>query len=337
MAPAVEAGGLEHHALVMDPATPLTALEALLDLSGEPFFHMALALQHQANQAARAAGVRVLLDGNYGDSVVSHGSLRVAELVRAGRWRTAAREFTGVAGRWRTGQSRLMLQMVWLVAVKPLMPEFSRRAWRQLRRLGDPRRPAWASETLLNPAFAWRLDGDAGLRAQIETRARRFTSTQAENRFGLARLPAGAELYNRIAGGSGLELRHPFLDRRLIEFCLGLPSEQRLRDGWNRLIQRHAMAGILPEAVRWRRSKSSPIFSISQALMTRDMPRLAEIMHGLPLTAPWIDLPAAERDHAELRLAAERAEYAMPAHWDAMARLARVAALILWLPQHGLA
>ena len=326
MAPAVEAGGLEHHTLVMDPATPLTELETLLDLSGEPFYHMALAIQARANQEAQQHGVRVLLDGNYGDAVVSHGNARLAELLRTGHWRTAAREFQGLAGNWRPSRTRAMLSMAWMMGLKPLMPEFTRQAVRRMRHVRDRERPYWAVDTLINPAFAWRLDGDAALHAQIDTRARRFRSTRAENRFSIARLPAMAELYNRIAVGPGLELRHPFLDRRLIEFCLGLPSEQRLRDGWNRLIQRNAMAGILPEAVRWRRSKSSPIYSISQALLTRDMPRLAEIMQGLPVTAPWIDLPTAERG-----------EYAQSAHWNAMGRLARVLALILWLPRQGLA
>lgn len=336
MAPAVAGGGLEHHTLVMDVATPLTNLETLLDLAGEPFHHMALALQHQVNHEARGHGVRVLLDGNYGDAVVSHGSARVAELMRAGHWRTAAREMQGVAGRWRPGNTRIWLTMAWLVGVKPLMPEFARQAARGLRQLRHPGRPYWAAQTLINPAFAWRLDGDAALRAQIDARARRFYTTRAENRFGLSKLPAMPELYNRIAAGAGLELRHPFLDRRLMEYCLGLPSEQRLRDGWNRLIQRNAMAGILPEAVRWRRTKSSPIYSVARALLTRDMPRLAEIMAGLPATAPWIDLAAAEDDYAALRLAAERREYAKPASWNRMGRLARAMVLSLWLPAQGL-
>lgn len=337
MAPAVAGGGLEHHTLVMDPATPLTNLEGLLDLSGEPFHHMALALQDHVNHTARGHGVRVLLDGNYGDAVVSHGSARVAELVRAGQWRTAAREMQGVVGRWELKRARTWLNMAWRVGVKPLMPEVARQAARQLRHLRYRDRPFWAAETLINPAFAWRLDGDAALRAQIERRARRFSSTRGENSFGLARLPAMPELYNRIAAGAGLELRHPYLDRRLIEFCLGLPSEQRLRDGLSRVIQRNAMVGILPEEVRQRRSKSSPIYSVSRALLTRDMPRLAEVMAGLPAAAAWIDLPAAERDYAALRRAAERAEYAQPSHWTTMGRLARVLALSLWLPEQGLA
>jgi hypothetical protein len=51
--------------------------------------------------------------------------------------------------------------------------------------------------------------------------------------------------------------------------------------------------------------------------------------------APWIDLPAAERSHAQLRAAAERGEYGFGKHWDAIAHLARVAGLIVWMPAQG--
>jgi asparagine synthase (glutamine-hydrolysing) len=337
MAPAVEMGGLEHHQLVVDPASPLTDLERLLELSGEPYSHMALSLQHQANCAARAAGVRVLLDGNYGDAVVSHGTGRVAELLRAGRLGAAWREFAGLAGRWRPNRTSAIATMAWTTAIKPLLPEFVRQAARSARRLRQPDRPFWAANTPVNPALAWRLDRDAALHAHIETRARRFRDTRAENRFSLAKLPAMPELYNRIAAGPGLDLRHPYLDRRLVEFCLGLPAEQRLRDGWNRLIQRNAMRGILPEAVRQRRSKSSPIFGISRALLAGDMPRLAELMQQVEISAPYVDLAVAQADYAQLQQAAALGEYAVPRHWNPMLRLSRVLTLSLWLALPGVA
>ncbi|MCC7361000.1 MAG: hypothetical protein IT317_16065 [Anaerolineales bacterium] len=331
MAPAVALGGLEHHTLLVDPASPLTDLERLLDLSGEPFVHMALSLQHQANSAARAAGVRVLLDGNYGDAVVSHGLGRLTELLRAGRLRTAWREFTGMTGGWQPRRTRALAGMAWSMALKPLMPEFMRQGVRGWRRLRQPDRPYWAAGTPINPSFAWRLDSDTALRAHIEARARRFRDTRAENRFSLAKLPAMPELYNRIAADPGIDLRHPYLDRRLIEFCLGLPAEQRLRDGWNRLIQRNAMRGILPEAVRQRRSKSSPIFSIGRALLANDMPRLAELMPAVAISAPYVDLAVTRADYAQLQQAAALGEYTVPRHWNPMLRLSRVLTFSLWL------
>ncbi len=52
-----------------------------------------------------------------------------------------------------------------------------------------------------------------------------------------------------------VESRVPFLDHRLVEFILGLPSRFKLRDGYTKRVLRDAMAGVLPEKVRWRVGK----------------------------------------------------------------------------------
>ena len=53
--------------------------------------------------------------------------------------------------------------------------------------------------------------------------------------------------------------------------------EQRMRGGWTRLIQRRAMAGVLPDEIRWRRDKVIPIQSVSRAPMD---PLLASALVG---------------------------------------------------------
>jgi asparagine synthase (glutamine-hydrolysing) len=65
------------------------------------------------------------------------------------------------------------------------------------------------------------------------------------------------ELNDKTAAAWALDARHPFMDKRLIEFCLALPPQQKLRAGWSRHILRNAMKGVLPEAVRTRRSKAN--------------------------------------------------------------------------------
>lgn len=64
------------------------------------------------------------------------------------------------------------------------------------------------------------------------------------------------EVDERASAWSGLELRAPFHDRRLVEFAFSLPDEQRWREGCHKWILRDAMQGILPESVRTRTSKS---------------------------------------------------------------------------------
>lgn len=49
---------------------------------------------------------------------------------------------------------------------------------------------------------------------------------------------------------SGVALRDPTMDKRVIEFCLSLPERQYVRNGWDRFLIRRAMTGILPDKVR---------------------------------------------------------------------------------------
>lgn len=51
-----------------------------------------------------------------------------------------------------------------------------------------------------------------------------------------------------IGTASGMEMRHPFYDRRLVEFFLRLPVQQKLgRDGRSKYILRQAMADTVPK------------------------------------------------------------------------------------------
>jgi asparagine synthase (glutamine-hydrolysing) len=54
-----------------------------------------------------------------------------------------------------------------------------------------------------------------------------------------------------------LEERHPFLDRRVVEFSLGIPDDQRRRGMLTRYVVRRALADLLPPSIRARRSSGS--------------------------------------------------------------------------------
>lgn len=61
------------------------------------------------------------------------------------------------------------------------------------------------------------------------------------------------EVYGQVAFASGVEPRSPFSDRRMVEFAIQMPMEAKLSAPWYKYLARIAMAGVLPEAVRWRR------------------------------------------------------------------------------------
>jgi asparagine synthase (glutamine-hydrolysing) len=52
-----------------------------------------------------------------------------------------------------------------------------------------------------------------------------------------------------------IEARLPFLDYRLVEYVLGLPSDQKIKNGQTKYILRKEMKNILPENIRTRQSK----------------------------------------------------------------------------------
>ena len=64
------------------------------------------------------------------------------------------------------------------------------------------------------------------------------------------------ELVERSANTESCELRHPFHDRKLVEFIVALSEERRCANGLPKHVLRSAMSGILPDTVRQRTQKA---------------------------------------------------------------------------------
>ena len=67
-------------------------------------------------------------------------------------------------------------------------------------------------------------------------------------------------------GAFDIEVRHPFLDSRLVEFMLQLPASYKYKDGVIKRILRDGMEGILPELVRCRTDKAEFSESVQSQL-----------------------------------------------------------------------
>ena len=190
---------------------------------------------------AQARGVRVLLSGWGGDECVSsNGQGYWPWLLASGRWRKFTAECRAQdAPAWR------FLGGVGLELLHPSLPV-------RLRRLREGRRNV-ERRWLVNPEFARRTKPLAA----SSVRVLGVRSGQ------LAALRTG-QLAQRMEGWTasgaprGIEYRYPLLDRRLLEFALGLPPEQFRRGEERRLLMRNAMRTVLPPEVCWHRSKLDP-------------------------------------------------------------------------------
>ena len=68
-------------------------------------------------------------------------------------------------------------------------------------------------------------------------------------------LPVLLRYEDKNSMAHSVESRVPFLDHRLVEFCVGLPTEQKIRNGVSKLVMREALTGAVPAPILARRSK----------------------------------------------------------------------------------
>ena len=243
---AVEAqGGLAPRHLRGDTLDPLGDLERDARAGGRdvprPGYYMHGALY----RAARADGVRVFLEGTGGDLVVSHGTGYLHDLARQGRWLALGRE------------------------VRAALAVLRAAGWRTLRGVAASVAPAAAPSRLATPAAPGvpRAAADPG-RLRPADRSRRAASGRGARRPGGDVEGARREHWRHLtsprlgrhpgdacrpgAAAAGVDVRDPFLDRRLMEFCLALPASQKIRHGRTRVVARHALGSLLPPEIRDR-------------------------------------------------------------------------------------
>jgi asparagine synthase (glutamine-hydrolysing) len=243
-------------------------------------------------KAVRHAGIRVVLSGVDGDTAVSHGHGQLTEYARRGQWKAFVRNARGYT---KVYDSCSLLDLLRSYVIGPLVPHVARSAWQFVW----PRsRMSCDGTSFINTRFAQRIN----LLEHIHTRRRNGgPPLKTERAQHYDDLTSGVIQYNfeeedRLAAAFGLECRYPFFDKRLVEFCLALPPEQKMRDGWTRVVLRHAMEGVLPPAIQWRRSKTNLTPSFFQNLSSHDAPRIDTFLKNpSPAIEEYVDLHALRR------------------------------------------
>jgi asparagine synthase (glutamine-hydrolysing) len=230
----------------VDRRTPLEFLGCEIERYGEPFYSPNNYVDSTLLDAAQAAGTRIVIDGLDGDTTVGHGWEYLGELLRRGKVRRMVRLARELAR--HTDRSAL-----WFIMRHAVMPTLI-----GLCNVVAPGRTARAPR-LMNRSFAEQTGFVERVRKERAPWTRAQLSSFREQHFGKLTsglLPASFELAWRQAAVRGMQRRHPYFDRRLVEFCLSLPAEQRLARGVDRIVQRRAVEGLVPENIRTRLTKS---------------------------------------------------------------------------------
>lgn len=199
-------------------------------------------------------GNRVLLTGACGDNVLAVRNAYLTELLRKFNWRRLLTEISGIKESTNKGYFRLLL----LYFLFPLIPE-------SVKNLAKKDKEESIEEILFNKESEFAKETDI---YQIAKKSEEYDNKASKRvkEFHYKVLMDGiiqftTEFDHNLQALFSVETRYPYLDKRLIEFCYSLPSEMKVKDGWDKYILRSSLEGILPEEVQWRVDKTNYAFN----------------------------------------------------------------------------
>jgi asparagine synthase (glutamine-hydrolysing) len=265
----VSATSPKMHYVEFDAQAFREVLPQILAAQDEPFGSASIVAQWFVFRAAKAAGMKVMLDGQGADetlggyhfyfATVGIGRVAVGDLAGFWRLRSAYEREIGTFPMTVRMALRLLLAR-WAPRLDAILRR--RHSLLQLRPISVAltdalNRPEW----LETPAYA-----------------KSVASISLHDRFqqdiGSLMLPALLRYEDRNSMAHSLEARVPFLDHRLVEFAFSLPDRWKISGITTKYILRQAMAGILPEETRIRRDKigfkADPALTISLFRQRRD-------------------------------------------------------------------
>jgi asparagine synthase (glutamine-hydrolysing) len=294
----VALGGMIHHNF--DNPSPMADLSQLLADEDSPLYTVNYPLAVATYRAARDQNVRVLLDGIDGDSIIGHGWGYLTELAYCGEWHQlqveieALTQSFGGEAKWYLNRFILPELSTWLRdgklrhvirAINAIHAGYHLSRKRLVTHwLATPllsKSSSRGNQRGISPAFLKSINikkyhTTTCHKPIPETTARAIQYNELRRNS----LQTVLEEQDRASSAARIELRHPLCDKRIAEFCLALPPEQRLRSGWTRRILREAMAGFLPDVVRWRTDKTNFSAHLVAGLLNQDRPIVEKVLEG---------------------------------------------------------
>lgn len=205
-----------------------------------------------ANEIAGEAvkdGCSVLLDGQYGNFTISFGDLHthLITLFRRGRWLSVGREIRAYS-KFRNCKSFDVTKEF----MKVILPNNIKGIYYKMKgtKVNNEKNKF---QTPVNPQLAFKYKVDERFRKDCIGPYSKINADLVEVR----KVFASPVYFSQVGAVDtktslkyGLMKRDPTRDKRVIEFCLSLPSEQYVKNGKERDLIRRSMIGVLPDKVR---------------------------------------------------------------------------------------
>lgn len=238
-------------------------------------------MMHGVWAKARALGCDLLVTAEFGNQCFSDaGQWAYVEYARRGQWGQLLKLL-----RARPGDGRPIWRKLATLTVLPQLPTPMRIALRGL--VHPARRDMTGLFTMLSKQA--RSERPSGAWADF-THAR--SREEASQRYALQANGPAADVHLAFEQLYGVRRRDLAAYRPLIEFCLGLPTEQFARDGEERRLARRMALGRMPEAQRreTRRGQHNIDWHARMTPRRNELLAYAEAMRGHPWLAQVADI-----------------------------------------------
>ena len=336
----VSKGWFDHHDVRADLLSPMAEYDKMLWHQDNALSATNMYMDWAIFKAAHENGARVILGGTDGDTTVSYGYEDLTDFATRGRWWSLFRESRALKRNMpmpRHTYQRLVWNCGFKAGYHARAPEYIKQTVRRLR--GRPKisdetsaLPSYCRNRPINLDFAKRV-GILDRFWALQRNTYPANGTSREIHWG--GVSSGMfsyilETYEKSCAVFSVEPRHPFFDRRLIEFCISLPPGQKLHNGWTRSPLRRAMAGLLPPEIETRIDKGNLSVGLKLNLLAYERERIENIlMRDSESIEGYVDMPF-------LREAYRRYEANPLDYLDECFSVALVASLHVWLQNSGL-
>jgi len=333
MTAVINGKNIKPHFITADKFGPFVDIDEVMESQDEPLLLGNLYLSWLLFKEANREGIKVVLDGFDGDNTISHGTGVFTELALRRNWAKLGWEVSAFSRRRRIPLGRAVWSWYSRYLFNPLLARSTvtvkaRNGVRSIKgKIVSGKRTFNGSHVdehtvELNPKFREANDW-------ISSKKERQAPPRTEREAHLCALqhngnPFTLEVLSRAAGASSIDVRFPFWDKDLIEFCLSIPASQKIKNGWTRMIMRRAMSGILPPTIQWRPGKTdmAPAFNYGFVKFGREILIENIVKHSGPI-AEYVDIKS-------LRAALTRVLNSTASNTEIIA-VQRSISLALWL------
>lgn len=243
----IETGNIKPHFLISDEISPLNDIETIMGYMDEPFESPNLSMIWQLYKLAHDNDTRVILSGHDGDSLFYKGQNYFRELFTQYKWFKLSHELNSFSQRSGIPKYKIFVDRV-LFPIFPKLEDF----YYKFKKIRHEKDFVNINQNFVNQ---WNLK-----EKYLELDLNQYRNANNSKKTQLYYLTSPVhqyiyEMLDKLSAPWNIELRHPLSDKRLIEFCYGVPTEIKYIDGWGRVLARHGLSELLPEEVRWRQHK----------------------------------------------------------------------------------